>query len=76
MVRELNEVPPTIPMHIFEFVNFSHLTERVRSDVPLTDVLGRIAAIGPVQTKIANGISVNTLQIDLELQVRVCLIEL
>ncbi|OMO78453.1 Nucleic acid-binding protein [Corchorus olitorius] len=36
MVRVLDEVPHAIPMHIFEFVNFSNLAERVRSDVPLT----------------------------------------
>ncbi|OMP09834.1 hypothetical protein COLO4_05092 [Corchorus olitorius] len=66
MVRELDEVPPAIPMHIFEFVNFSDLTERVRSNVHLTYVLGRIASIGLCRPKIANGISVNTLEIDLE----------
>ncbi|OMO90379.1 hypothetical protein COLO4_19200 [Corchorus olitorius] len=66
MVRLLDEVPHIITIHIFEFVKFSNLADRVRSDVPLIYVLERIASIGTMETKIANGISVNTLEIDLE----------
>ncbi|OMP12684.1 hypothetical protein COLO4_02881, partial [Corchorus olitorius] len=35
MVRLLDEVPHIITIPIFEFVKFSNLADRVRSDVPL-----------------------------------------
>uniref|UniRef100_A0A7N2M120 Uncharacterized protein n=1 Tax=Quercus lobata TaxID=97700 RepID=A0A7N2M120_QUELO len=74
-VKECNEESELIPMHAFEFATYDCINNRLNDNSYLTDIIGKLTAVGPIeQVHFHNGsTNIRNLQIllpeDKELQI-------
>nr|XP_023898534.1 uncharacterized protein LOC112010424 isoform X2 [Quercus suber] len=48
-VKECNEESELIPMHAFEFATYNCINNRLNDNSYLTDMIGKLTAIGPIE---------------------------
>ncbi|XP_065636068.1 uncharacterized protein LOC112010424 isoform X2 [Quercus suber] len=75
-VKECNEESELIPMHAFEFATYNCINNRLNDNSYLTDMIGKLTAIGPIEQVHCDSSSTNikNLQIllpDYKLQIQV-----
>ncbi|KAM7265763.1 hypothetical protein ACFE04_003446 [Oxalis oulophora] len=54
-VTELKHHPTDIPMYYFQFASYQQLQDRVGERSVLTDIIGKVVAIGKLEDRMANG---------------------
>ncbi|KAF3968342.1 hypothetical protein CMV_007749 [Castanea mollissima] len=48
-VKECNEKSELIPMHAFEFATYDCINSRLNNNSYLTDIIGKLTAVGPIE---------------------------